>query len=137
MGGAGDNAEQPSGQRSVIGDVAGMLTQELRRQAHHVVKSAGGLQRCCRCDHRHNDEHDVDGQAARFQTEDEHKDEDTDHAVDAEADTAHTSTYEYQRQYDGQLEKDDCCCHRLVEYRLFGCRKDSATYSNLIYKKPN
>ena len=80
-----------------------VLAQESGSQTHKVVQTAGSLQcGCCR-DYRHDDEHHIDRQIARLQTETEHKDEHAHHAVDAESDAADTCTFEYESQYNGKL----------------------------------
>ena len=80
-----------------------MLAQELGSYTYKIVKSTGCLQ-CGSCRyHRHYDKHHVDRQIARLKSEDEDKDEDTHHAVDAETDTAYARTFKDESQYDGKL----------------------------------
>ena len=79
---SGDKAEEPGGERSVVGDVLGMLTQELGCQSHKIVESARGLQCGCGGDDTDDDEHHVDRYIAWLEPEDKDKDEHANHTVD-------------------------------------------------------
>ena len=80
-----------------------MLAQEFGCQTYKIVKSASRLQCRGSRNHRHDDEHHVDGQMAGLESEDEDENEDTHHAVDAESDAAYAGTFEDKSQYDGKL----------------------------------
>lgn len=80
-----------------------MLAQELGSHTYKIVKSAGCLQCGSSRYHRHDDKHHVDRQIARLESEDEDKNEDTHHTVDAETDAAYARTFKDESQYDGKL----------------------------------
>ena len=69
------------------------------------------------------------------------KDEDTEHAVDAQANAAHARPDEDQSDDDSELKEDQCCCHilccmnRYIDLYQFMCCKISGLWANDIYKK--
>ena len=77
-----NKAKEPGGERSVVSDVLGMLTQELGCQSHQIVQSARCLQRGGGGDDTDDDEHHVDRYIARLEPEDKDKDEHANHTVD-------------------------------------------------------
>ena len=58
-----------------------MLAQELGCQSHKIVESARGLQCGCGGDDTDDDEHHVDWNIARLESEDKDKDEHANHAI--------------------------------------------------------
>ena len=81
-----------------------MLPQEPCRLVHHIVQSAGSLQRCRGRNDADDDEHHVDGNGSRLKSKDEYQDKDTHHAVDAQSDATHLGSDKYHSQYNSQLE---------------------------------
>ena len=111
---SGNEAEEPRGERAVVCDALRMLVQELRGQAHEIVKATCCLQGCRSRDDGHDDEHHVDRHTTRTQSEKKYQDEHANHAVDTEADTSYAGTNKNQCQHDCQLNQYQCCCHKIV-----------------------
>ena len=104
MGRAGHQREEPGDKRCQEGDTAGVLLQEPHRHIHQVVHAAGSLQSRRGGDDADDDEHDVDGDGARRQPEDEHKDGYSQHTIDAKSDAADLGTDNNHGQHDEQLK---------------------------------
>ena len=107
MGRTGKHAEGKAAQRTVVGDVAGMATQEPGRATHEIFQTASGLQGSRGRDDGKDDEHHVDGGLAGRQTEKVHQNESSQHSVDAQTHTANAHSYINEQQYDGQFDKNE------------------------------
>ena len=113
MRGACQQREKPRHERAVVADMRRVLTQELRCQVHHIFQASRGLQSCSGSNHRCNDEHHVNGDAAWSHAKDENQDKHTHHAVDTQSDATYSGADEYQRENDYQLYENYSCQHRL------------------------
>ena len=113
MSRTGNDAEEPGAERTVIGDVVGVVAQKLGSKTHEILQSAGCLEGGGSRDDSKDDHHHINRSLARREMEAIDKDEDTEHAVDAQANAAHARPDEDQSDDDSELKEDQCCCHIL------------------------
>ena len=103
MCGACEQCKQPCDEGCKECYAAGVFLEEAFGYLNHIVQTACGLQGGGGCDDADDDEHDVNGDAARLQSKHEHQNKDTDHAVDAQSYAANLGSDEYHGQDDKQL----------------------------------
>lgn len=106
VAGAAEHGEEPGGQWRQDGDHLWLLAQQFLRVLHHHVQTTCLLQGEGAADHGDDGEHDVDGRFARFDTEEEHHDEQAKAGNQAEADAAVAGAEEKAEEDDCDLEDD-------------------------------
>ena len=111
MGGSGKDTEKPGGQRAIEGYVLRMTAQEPGRHADHVIQPSRGLKSGGCRDDGHDDEHHVHRYLSGRKPENEHKDENTHHSIDSQADAADLGTYEYHGEYYHELDENQSSSH--------------------------
>ena len=118
---AGQDAEKPGCKGRIKGDVAGVLAQEAGRSLYHIVQPSGGLEGRGSRNDSDNNEHYVDGNVPRLHPEDEYQQENTHHAIHAQADGAHTRSDKNHRQDNGQFKKEECGFHNISYKCIKSC----------------